>query len=302
MSIFIANYIPVLLTFYWIYQRQSINLLYFVFIALPLMEILLPLPINFLASRTKKPIDNFLLHLWYPIEIILFTLFINTKQFTLIDSVVMSLIMALGINVAHELIHKPACIHKWFGRRLLEFSGYGFWEWQHLYYHHRNVGLPNDPATAPLGMSVYQFVPRSIYGTIVQAWKHNPAEFILSVHRTFVIQMFLNLFLGFQVARFHFYSSFFSILFLEMINYLEHYGLTRKEDEKVNEIHSWDAPYLWSSLLLFKLPFHADHHINAWKSYYELKVRDSSPKYPFSYPIMLLISLVPPLFFKIAKI
>jgi len=207
--------------------------------------------------------------------------------------------MGLGINVAHELIHKTNPIHKWFARRLLEFSGYGFWEMQHIMYHHKNVGLMMDPATAPRGMSIYQFIPRSIWGTIQQSYEWDSIEFLLTIHRTSMIQLFLSLFFGFQIYLFHLKSSCFSIVFLEIINYLEHYGLTRSTDEKVNEAHSWDAPYTWSSLILFKLPFHADHHINAWKSYSELRVRESSPKYPFSYPIMILISLLPPLFFSI---
>jgi alkane 1-monooxygenase len=266
------------------------------------MEFLLPLPKIYLSARPKKQIDNLLLHLWYPIELIAFISFIITKQFTLIDSLTMSLIMALGINVAHELIHKPQYIHKWFGRRLLEFSSYGFWEWQHLFYHHKNVGLHEDPATAPLGMSIYEFVPRSIYGTIVQAWKHDPQKFMLSLCNTLMIQIFLYYVFDFQVLKFYCQSAFFSIIFLEMINYLEHYGLLRKPTEKVTEIHSWDAPYSWSSLFLFKLPFHADHHINSYKSYTELKIRESSPKYIISYPVLLLVSLIPPLFFYISKI
>jgi len=214
----------------------------------------------------------------------------------------MSLMMALGINVAHELIHKPQDNHRWIGRSLLVFTGYGFWETQHLLYHHKNVGFPYDPATAPKGMSVYEFVPRCIAGTAKQAYLHDPKNFILSLYKTFIINFTMLLFLGKDAAFFHLKCCAVSIIFLEMINYLEHYGLVRKPDEKVYESHSWDAPYYWSSILLFKLTFHSDHHLNSWKSYPELKIRDYSPKMPFSYPAMLLLSLVPPLFFRSIKV
>ena len=297
MSIFIINYLPVIFTYYWIYHHQAINLLYFIFIILPLMELLIPLPLYFLKSRPKKPIDHLLLYLWFPMEISMFFLFVFTQQLTFTNSVVMGLIMGLGINVAHELIHKPYPIPKWFGRRLLEFCGYGHWEWQHILYHHKNVGYPTDPATAPKGMSVYKFIPKCMKKTLKQAWDSDSERVVITLHRSLMINFTFFLFFGVQVAIFHLCSAFISIMFLETINYLEHYGLTRKENELVNEIHSWDAPYGWSSLILFKLPFHSDHHINAWKSYPELKVRENSPKYRFSYPVMFLITLVPPLFF-----
>ena len=302
MNIYWISIIPVLLSYYWILNKTSIYLLYLVFIIIPLLEILLPLPIDLLNARKKTSTDNLLLHLWYPLEVGMFLLFVLTRQFSAQDVMCMSLMMALGINVAHELIHKPQDNHRWTGRRLLEFTAYGFWETQHLLYHHKNVGWPNDPATAPKGMSVYEFVPRCIAGTVKQAYLHDSNNFLKSLHKTFIINFAIFLFLGKQAAFFHFKSCIVSIIFLEMINYLEHYGLVRKPDEKVYESHSWDAPYYWSSLLLFKLTFHSDHHLNAWKSYPELKIRDFSPKMPFSYPVMLLLSLVPPLFFRSMKV
>lgn len=302
MNIYWTSIIPVLLSYYWILNQCSINLLYLVFVIIPLLEMVVPLPICFLNPRKKSSSDNFLLHLWYPLEIAMFLLFVFTKQFAWQDVMCMSLMMALGINVAHELIHKPQEHHRWTGRRLLEFTGYGFWEIQHLLYHHKNVGLPHDPATAPKGMTIYRFIPRSIIGTIRQAYLHDPRYFLLTVYKSFLINASIILFYGKHAAFFHFKCCLVSIIFLEMINYLEHYGLVRKPDEKVYESHSWDAPYYWSSLLLFKLTFHSDHHLNAWKSYPELKVRDYSPKMPFSYPVMLLLSLVPPLFFRCVKV
>jgi len=233
-------------------------------------------------------------------QVLMCWLFLSTKQDTWTDSVSMGLMMAFGINVAHELIHKTSPFHKWCGRRLLEFSGYGFWEWQHIKGHHKNVGLLEDPATAPKGMSVYAFIPRCIKGTIQQAWEMNPSEFKKSIFRTGIVEMLILIVFGVNGMLFHLRASCISILFLETINYLEHYGLTRDFDETVKETHSWDAPYSWSSIILFKLPFHADHHLYARKGFSELEIKTNSPTYPFSYPIMVILSFFPPLFFKVS--
>jgi alkane 1-monooxygenase len=68
-------------------------------------------------------------------------------------------------------------------------------------------------------------------------------------------------------------------------------------NEKVKEEHSWDAPFVFSSFFLFKLPLHSDHHLHSFKPYSELQVLDKSPKLPYSYPIMIILSLFPPIYF-----
>lgn len=100
-------------------------------------------------QEKKTNTDDIILHLWYPLEIGMFLLFVVTRQYSWQDVMCMSLMMGLGINVAHELIHKPQEIHRWTGRRLLEFTGYGFWETQHLIYHHKNVGWPQGQQLLP---------------------------------------------------------------------------------------------------------------------------------------------------------
>lgn len=60
-------------------------------------------------------------------------------------------------------------------------------------------------------------------------------------------------------------EAFGSIFYLEAINYIEHYGLSRKKladgtYEKVTIRHSWNAPHRFTNYLLFKLQRHSDHH------------------------------------------
>lgn len=135
------NYIFIVAMFYWVLQQQSINFIYFIFGGIPMLECinysLLPFPLM-LSPRPSKRVDDVCYGFgMYAMQVFMFWVFLSTKQITFTDSVSMGLMMALGINVAHELIHKTSSFDKWCGRRLLEFSGYGF------------VGFVNDPATAP---------------------------------------------------------------------------------------------------------------------------------------------------------
>ena len=88
------------------------------------------------------------------------------------------------------------------------------------------------------------------------------------------------------------------------MNYIEHYGLLRNETapgryEKVKPIHSWNSNHTLGRLLLFELTRHSDHHYNAGRKYQILRHFDQSPQMPTGYPGMMIVSLIPPLWFKI---
>lgn len=91
------------------------------------------------------------------------------------------------------------------------------------------------------------------------------------------------------------------IFFIELINYVEHYGLERKLDargiyEPIAEQHSWNAP---SGYLLFRIQRHSDHHMHSYKPYQTLHKLDSAPQMPFDYFYTMLLGLCPPLWFKL---
>ena len=176
--------------------------------------------------------------------------------------------------VAHELFHKPGWCNQVFGTIEQCKNLYMHFIYQHLYGHHRNVATPLDPATSPKGLTVYQFVPKSIAGT----WKHvyemeknevkkpfylNYAVLSL-VSNVFVVSFIWYLF-NTQATIFFVSNCVLAIFFLEAINYLEHYGLRRKklpngEYEKVTIQHSWNAPHRFTNYFIFKLQRHSDHH------------------------------------------
>jgi alkane 1-monooxygenase len=110
--------------------------------------------------------------------------------------------------------------------------------------------------------------------------------------------------INWQVPLFFFTQSILAITLLELVNYVEHYGIVRKElspgkYERVNPLHSWNTSHLISNFFLFQLQRHSDHHAYASKRYQVLKHYDESPQLPFGYPTMILLALVPPIWFRI---
>ena len=111
-------------------------------------------------------------------------------------------------------------------------------------------------------------------------------------------------FFGFLPFIVTFCAGVVGFLLLETINYVEHYGLRRKKTasgryERVKEIHSWNSNHLLGRIMLFELTRHSDHHYRASKKYQILDHHDQSPQLPFGYPTSIVISLFPPIWFKL---
>jgi len=225
---------------------------------------------------------------------------------------------AIGMAVAHELIHRRHGYERAFGAILLASVTYPHFAIEHVKGHHRHVGTPRDPATARLGESLYRFVPRSVVGGLISAWqierlrlwereagtwsRHNVmlryAALVLATYGAIAIvlgPLALALFAG---------QSLVAIAALEVINYVEHYGLLRKkssayEYERVKPEHSWDSPNRISNWMLMNLPRHSDHHMSAAKRYQSLELLTHAPRLPGGYGAMFLLALVPPLWFRV---
>ena len=94
-----------------------------------------------------------------------------------------------------------------------------------------------------------------------------------------------------------------SFLLLETINYIEHYGLLRKKIngryEKVQTIHSWNSNHFVGRIVLYELTRHSDHHYRTSKKYQILENKKESPQLPFGYPTSMLISMIPPLWYRL---
>lgn len=223
-----------------------------------------------------------------------------------------------GINVAHELGHRVNAAERWLAKSLLLTSLYMHFYIEHNKGHHRMVGTPTDPSTAKFQQSVYRFYLQTFVGTYLHAWRIAKDEAIKRgaalpaiINEMFLFQLIQLAFValiawqfGWLVLGYFVLSALLGSLMLETVNYIEHYGLSRKEVrenvyERVKPYHSWNSNHLVGRLLLFELSRHSDHHYLASKKYQMLKHLDDAPQMPTGYPGMILLSLVPPLWFKV---
>ena len=89
---------------------------------------------------------------------------------------------------------------------------------------------------------------------------------------------------------------------LELVNYVEHYGLSRRplgdgRYEPVRPHHSWNADRMASNWLLLNLQRHSDHHTHPDRPFPLLQTYDdrTAPRLPAGYPVMTAAAMVPPL-------
>ncbi|NNF33654.1 MAG: alkane 1-monooxygenase [Saprospiraceae bacterium] len=223
-----------------------------------------------------------------------------------------------GINVAHELGHKPGVIYQLGAKILLCPCLYMHFIIEHNRGHHLYVSTPQDPATSRYGELVYTFWLRSVIMSYLHAWKLESIRlkrldksifsfnnemirftFIQFIYLVFIFFAFgpLTLFIAISIGCVAF-------LLLETINYIEHYGLMRKllpggRYERVNVNHSWNSDHIIGRIMLYELTRHSDHHYKASKKYQTLESYETSPQLPFGYPTSMLIALIPPLWFYI---
>jgi alkane 1-monooxygenase len=221
---------------------------------------------------------------------------------------------SIGITIAHELGHRSARLDQWGARLLLTSVCYGHFTIEHNRGHHIRVATPLDAASARQGESLWAFVLRTIPQQYLSAWNLENARlrstgrralspanrmiwFTLSVP---ALGALMGLVFGPMGAAFFYAHALVAVFLLESVNYLEHYGLQRREIrpgvyERVTPWHSWNASYPISNWLLFRLQRHADHHAYAGRRYQILRHIDDAPQMPASYPAMILLALVPPL-------
>lgn len=231
----------------------------------------------------------------------------------------------IGITVAHELGHKKSTLERFYSKALLMTVSYMHFYIEHNRGHHVLVATPEDPATALKNESFYSFWVRSVFNGYAHAWKLENESMRRKGHSAFHVRnsmiwfailpfIFCGVLTGvfsylggkllWQIPLFFFAQSILAFTLLELVNYVEHYGIMRKEIspgryERVNPIHSWNASHLLSNFFLFQLQRHSDHHANAIKRYQVLNHYDISPQLPFGYPTMIIIATLPPLWFKL---
>ena len=207
---------------------------------------------------------------------------------------------AIGITFAHELVHRAGRVERVLGDVLLALVTYPHFAVEHVYGHHRHVATPADPASARLGEGFYRFWPRTVFGGMRHAWVLKPRT--VARYGVTMAAVYAGVFwwTGPVGVVFFALQSVVAFTLLEAINYVEHYGLQRREVapgryERVGPQHSWDSSHRVSNWLLINLARHAEHHLIASRRYPALASRDRAPQLPAGYGTMLLLAFVPPL-------
>jgi alkane 1-monooxygenase len=229
-----------------------------------------------------------------------------------------AMVSGIAINTAHELGHKRASLERWLSKVALAQSGYGHFFIEHNRGHHVRVATPEDPASSRLGESFYRFWPRTVAGSLRSAWElervrlgrlqssmWTPRNDILSAW-TMTVVLFgaLVAVFGLVVLPYLLIQAVLGFSLLEVVNYLEHYGLLRqrREDgryERTRPEHSWNSNNTASNVLLYHLQRHSDHHANPVRRYQALRHVEEAPQLPTGYAGMILVAAFPPLWRRI---
>lgn len=275
-------------------------------------------------TRSKRWFFNILLYLNAPLLFILVGVYlmqVATGTLSVPEMIGLTLGVGLvvgtcGINVAHELGHRQTRSEQLISKVLLLPALYMHFFIEHNRGHHKHVATPLDPATAKKGETVYGFWVRSVLGSYRNAWRLE-AERLKKESKSFwnaanEMLWFTFFQIGYLLAIALLLNTnaligaiaiaVIGFLLLETVNYLEHYGLQRKQlasgrYEPVQPEHSWNSNHELGRIFLYELTRHSDHHFKATRKYQVLRHLDESPQLPYGYPTSLLMSLVPPLWF-----
>ena len=303
---------------------------YFAFLIIPVLEMIVGkdsenLSKNAASNKELNPVFDIMLYLNLPI--VYFFVYwgiinISTIDYSLFETagIVMSLGILLAtnaINVGHELGHRSSLFERTLSKMLYLPCLYMHFYIEHNFGHHLKVATPEDGATAKYNQSLYSFWVRSVTKQYFDAWaKQNELlkrsqKSWLSIKNDmlwYTIIQFIYLFtvyyfFGLKALVLVSAIGVISFLFLETINYIEHYGLLRKKldsgrYERVQEIHSWNSNHSIGRIVLYELTRHSDHHFKSTKKYQLLDSYEKSPELPFGYPTSIILSMVPPLWFK----
>lgn len=272
-------------------------------IFVPLMDFILPKqkPLSEQQIEELQEDDTFeyLLFVWSFVYFIcqiwcyFYVLNLNYLQIIL-ASFVSGFLSSQSFAVSHEILHKQGTLKAFWAHILLLMNSYLHFYKAHKIIHHVHIGTEDDPSSAPKGMTVYQFVPKSIFGNLKILLFKQPLMLCFCT--------LLSCWYGYTLYSFHFKTFLFwilqtmvAIVLVEMVNYIEHYGVERVGT--VSDRDSWDCYYPFMNWILFRIGYHSQHHQSSKDKYQVLNETENSLKLPFDYPMMMLCSLYPRLYF-----
>lgn len=263
--------------------------------------------------------------IWFPIQVcLLFGMIYYTTRAAHLSGLEKTVLFfgvgvisgTIGINYSHELMHQKSGVERWLGDLLLASVLYGHFRSEHLRVHHLYVGTPRDTVTARYNEGFHRFFPRVLIACYRSAF-HAETRMLARknlgpLHRSNpfwrywglqAAMLALALALGgWQGVALFVWQAFVAVWQLELVNYIEHYGLTRRHlgegrYEHVLPRHSWNASNRASNWLLINLQRHSDHHYKPDRRFPLLQTHaeDDAPQLPYGYPLMTMAAMVPPL-------
>lgn len=221
----------------------------------------------------------------------------------------------VGINYSHELMHQKSKMERWMADALLAMVLYSHFRSEHLLVHHRYVATPRDPVTARYNEGFHRYYRRvlrecwhSAFGAekAMLARKNLPWTDVGNPfwrYWSLQLALFVMAFAlgGWSGVGLFLVQAGVAIWQLELVNYIEHYGLTRKhlgdgKYEHVQPRHSWNAAHKASNWLLINLQRHSDHHYKPDRRFAVLQNYDpeEASQLPYGYPVMTVMAMMPP--------
>ena len=222
----------------------------------------------------------------------------------------------VGINYSHELMHQRNRLERLWADLLLAMVLYSHFRSEHLLVHHRYVATPRDPVTALYNEGFHRFYPRVLRQSLKSAFRaeaamlarkdkpwtdlSNPFFKYWALQASFLLAALILG--GWAGLGLFLVQAGVAIWQLELVNYIEHYGLTRKhlgdgKYEHVQPRHSWNASHKASNWLLINLQRHSDHHYKPDRRFPVLQNyrATEAPQLPYGYPVMTMAAMIPPL-------
>jgi alkane 1-monooxygenase len=233
-------------------------------------------------------------------------------------AVTMAVVAGIAINTAHELGHKRKSYEKWLSKIALAQTFYGHFFIEHNRGHHVRVSTPEDPASSRLGESFWEFLPRTVWGSLKSAMHLEKVRLdrmgkpFLSIQNdvlnawlmSVVLYAVLIAVFGWVVAPWLLFQAVYGFSLLEVVNYLEHYGLLRQKQEdgryeRCAPEHSWNSDNVASNVFLYHLQRHSDHHANPTRRYQALRHFEGLPELPSGYATMIVLAYLTPLWWRV---
>jgi alkane 1-monooxygenase len=305
----------------------------FVFVIIPLVDLLTGIDRNNPPDEVIEALENDRYYRWVTYAFIPAQYFVliwgawmlGGTSLDLVDKIGLALglgmVAGIGINTAHELGHKKEQHERWFARIALAQTFYGHFYIEHNRGHHVRVATPEDPASSRVGESVWEFLPRTVWGSLTSAWNlerkrlarrsQSPWTLRNDVLNAWAMSVVLwgglMLAFGWEILPFLVLQAAVGIWLLESVNYLEHYGMLRhkvgepgrERYERVDPSHSWNSNNIGTNVLLYHLQRHSDHHANPTRRYQALRDYKESPVLPTGYAGMIVLTWVPTLWRKV---